>query len=202
MAETVESSQATFGSLRPALDPWLLESLALNGFRQMTPVQMSTIPLFLQNKDVVVEAVTGSGKTLAFAIPILQRILQRRQQAQKKRADAETHLTSGAARNVEAVIITPTRELAAQIHGVFQALLAGAPPHQVRVKVLTGGSRDYVAKTALLLRSEGADVLIGTPGRLEEVLQDASAKYALNARALEVLVLDEADRLLECCQSG
>lgn len=88
-------SQRLWSSLDPPLSPWMLEALATMGFEKMTPVQTSTIPLFMGNKDVVVEAVTGSGKTLAFLIPVIERIL-RAQEIPKKG-------------HVAAVIVSPTR---------------------------------------------------------------------------------------------
>lgn len=82
-------------SVDPPLSQWLLESLSSMGFAKMTPVQASTIPLFLGNKDVVVEAVTGSGKTLAFLIPVIERLLRASEMPKKN--------------HVAAIIVSPTR---------------------------------------------------------------------------------------------
>jgi ATP-dependent RNA helicase DDX55/SPB4 len=82
----------TWDDVKPALSPWLLEAVKAAGFAQMTPVQASTVPLFLQHKDVIVEAVTGSGKSLAFIIPILEKLTRR---------EGED--------GIHSVIITPTR---------------------------------------------------------------------------------------------
>lgn len=82
-------------SVTPALSPWMVDGLASMGFEKMTPVQASAIPLFLLNKDVVVEAVTGSGKTLAFLIPVVERLLRAPEQAKKNQ--------------VAAIIVSPTR---------------------------------------------------------------------------------------------
>lgn len=84
----------SWSSVNPPLSQWLLDGIASLGFAKMTPVQASTIPLFLGNKDVVVEAVTGSGKTLAFLIPVVERLL-RAEQAKKNQ--------------VAAIIVSPTR---------------------------------------------------------------------------------------------
>ena len=65
-----------WSAISPPLSPWIQDAVATMGFTKMTPVQTSTIPLFLGNKDVVVEAVTGSGKTLSFLIPIIERLLR------------------------------------------------------------------------------------------------------------------------------
>ncbi|KAK8762027.1 hypothetical protein V5799_026707 [Amblyomma americanum] len=92
-------------------------------FEKMTPVQATTIPLFLSNKDVAVEAVTGSGKTLAFLIPLLERLLKR-----------DEPLTKYA---VGAVVISPTRELATQIYSVLNHFLQFVP--QFTGQLLTGG---------------------------------------------------------------
>jgi ATP-dependent RNA helicase DDX55/SPB4 len=82
-------------SVNPPLSQWLLDGLDSMGFARMTPVQASTIPLFLGNKDTVVEAVTGSGKTLAFLIPVVERLLRAPDQAKKNQ--------------VAAIVISPTR---------------------------------------------------------------------------------------------
>lgn len=86
-----------WASVNPPLSQWMLEGLSSMGFEKMTPVQASTIPLFMGNKDVVVEAVTGSGKTLAFLIPVVERLLRAPEQAKKNQ--------------VAAIIVSPTRYL-------------------------------------------------------------------------------------------
>jgi ATP-dependent RNA helicase DDX55/SPB4 len=147
------------------------------GFVKATPVQAATIPLFAQNKDVVVEAVTGSGKTLAFLLPILE-ILKKRKQVWR-------------ASEIGALVISPTRELARQIGEALDPFLAS---FGLCKAIFTGGSGD-VALDASRFQAEGGNIVIGTPGRLEDLL----AKYPdlLVMKGLEVLVLDEADRLLD-----
>ena len=150
----------------------------------MTPVQAATIPLFSSYKDVCVQAVTGSGKTLAFLLPILQRLVM---------MAISTPLD---ARKVYALIITPTRELALQIHDEVQRILTfmqAANTNNSSIMHITAsaiiGGHTGTAQPA----SAATHILTATPGRLEHLL----ATSQLNVSALEVLVLDEADRLLE-----
>ena len=89
------SSPRAWEALTPSLSEWILDAVSSMGFSRMTPVQASTIPLFMGYKDVVVEAVTGSGKTLAFLIPIVEKLLR-----------AEDHTPK---HHVGAIIISPTR---------------------------------------------------------------------------------------------
>jgi len=89
------SSSRAWEALTPSLSEWILDAVSSMGFSRMTPVQASTIPLFMGYKDVVVEAVTGSGKTLAFLIPIVEKLLR-----------AEAHTPK---HHVGAIIISPTR---------------------------------------------------------------------------------------------
>jgi len=142
-----------------------------------TPVQAATIPLFAQNKDVVVEAVTGSGKTIAFLCPILE-ILAKRKQAWR----------TG---EIGAVVVSPTRELAKQIGEALDPFLAR---FGLRKAVFTGGLGDSAADAARF-KAEGGNIVIATPGRLDDLL----IKYPdlLTTKSVEVLVLDEADRLLD-----
>lgn len=123
-------------------------------FPTMTPVQAATIPLLLTNKDVAAEAVTGSGKTLAFLIPVLQ-ILKKRslEEAWKKH-------------EVGAVILSPTRELALQIRDVLQQLLGHVSG--LRDLLLVGGNS--VEEDVKNIKEKGGNVLICTPGRLEDLL--------------------------------
>jgi len=166
-----------FAELRPALCAATLATLAAGGFERATPVQAAVVPLLCTNKDVSVEACTGSGKTLAFVLPLVELLL---------RADADAPLRR---HEVAALVISPTRELARQTLDVaapFLAALAGPG-----ALLLVGGS-DPAADVARF-GAEGARVLVATPGRLQDVLQRCAA---LQLRRLELLVLDEADRLL------
>ncbi|RKO83735.1 P-loop containing nucleoside triphosphate hydrolase protein, partial [Blyttiomyces helicus] len=168
--------------------------LATLGFNQMTPVQAATVPLFLKNKDVVVEAVTGSGKTLSFLLPIITLLLRRFR-------DDRPLLKH----QIGALIISPTRELAAQIHTVLASFLDAmnavhasaegelARRPQLTSMLLVGGNTSVQDDVAEFSR-RGAHVVVGTPGRLDDLLKRGSI---FNAKELDVLVLDEADRLLD-----
>jgi ATP-dependent RNA helicase DDX55/SPB4 len=111
-------SSRAWNSLTPQVSEWIIEALSSFGFSRMTPVQASTIPLFLGHKDVCVEAVTGSGKTLSFLIPAIEKVLK---------AETKKH-------HVNVIIISPTRELASQIHSVLLSLLAFHPPSAAALK--------------------------------------------------------------------
>ena len=158
-----------------------LDVIASLGFEQMTPVQSSAIPLFLSHKDVVAEAVTGSGKTLAFVLPILE-ILQRREEPLKKH-------------ELGAVVVCPTRELAQQTAGVVQRFLDARPATSKLhgMQLCVGGTGVSPADDLQYFREYGPDILIGTPGRMEELLKRPGVKTS----ELDVLVMDEADRLLD-----
>ncbi|OAQ33902.1 DEAD-domain-containing protein [Linnemannia elongata AG-77] len=144
----------------------------------MTPVQSGAIPLFMKNKDVVVEAVTGSGKTLSFLIPILEKIHRR----SRKLGPTE----------VGAIVISPTRELATQITKVLKDF---EPFFQnISHQLLIGGETSLEEDIATF-QEVHPDILIGTPGRLEDIL--SQKRSGVNVKELEVLVLDEADRLLD-----
>ncbi|KAH7914337.1 DEAD-domain-containing protein [Hygrophoropsis aurantiaca] len=194
-----------WSSLPTSLTPWILDVIQSMGHTKMTPVQASTIPLFMQHKDVVVEAVTGSGKTLAFVIPILERLIRREGRLRQN--------------EVGALIISPTRELATQIHAVFSAFLAAQPgsespdisegdssPEPPRVEssndafppplLLISSNQSSPSQDVQRFLSTGADIIVGTPGRVEEFLL-GKGRTAVSVKELEVLVLDEADRLLD-----
>eukprot|EP01038_Epipyxis_sp_PR26KG_P008746 gene8746-11818_t len=165
-----------FIDLKPKLSDETLFTVESFGFVEMTPVQSSTIPLFLSNKDCCVEAVTGSGKTLAFGIPIFEII-------KSKHDEFGLH-------TIGALVLAPTRELATQIFEVFSKFCLS---HQnVRCALFVGGTS--VEETALNFQKFGAQVVIGTPGR---ILDLNNRKELFNFRKLEILVLDEADTLLD-----
>ncbi|KAG0226974.1 mannosyl-oligosaccharide alpha-1,2-mannosidase [Actinomortierella wolfii] len=165
-------------SLEPKLSQPTLDAVAMMGFTDMTPVQSGAIPLFMKNKDVVVEAVTGSGKTLSFLIPILEKIHRRS--------------TKLAANEIGAIVISPTRELASQIAKVLSDFDAFYP--NIRHQLVIGGETSLEEDIATF-HEVSPDILIGTPGRLEDML--SQKRSGVNAKELEVLVLDEADRLLD-----
>ena len=159
------------------LSPTLLRALADQGFDTPTQVQLQAVPLVLAGRDVLVSAETGSGKTLAFCLPVLQAL-------------AENQLPpAGRQRRVRALILVPTRELAVQIGDVAR-LLARHEAQAVKVTVVFGGVS--INPQMMGLRG-GADIVVATPGRLLDLIQH----NALELSAVQTLVLDEADRLLD-----
>ncbi|CAG8671035.1 7612_t:CDS:2 [Cetraspora pellucida] len=181
---SVENANAgLWSTLEPKLSPFILETLATMGFTEMTPVQAGAIPLFMKNKDVVVEAVTGSGKTLAFVIPIIEKLVRLKKRFAKN--------------EIGALVITPTRELAQQISSVFSIFLKDSVILLPKHALITGGT-STLQDDIRYIKEFGPDILIGTPGRLEDLLVGrGSAKNYVNTKELEMLVLDEADRLFD-----
>nr|XP_040053338.1 ATP-dependent RNA helicase DDX55 [Gasterosteus aculeatus aculeatus] len=175
------STEGTWDSLPTQLTEGILQTLEEIKFTHMTPVQSACIPLFMSNKDVAAEAVTGSGKTLAFVIPIIELLLRREEKLKKMQ--------------VGALVITPTRELALQISEVM-ALFTSKFPQFTQI-LLIGGTNpiDDVEK----FKENGANIVIATPGRLEDMFRRKpdGLDLASSVRSLDVLVLDEADRLLD-----
>lgn len=170
MADVVseETQNKTFSDIKN-LQPWLLQQLSELKIRQPTPIQYHCIQPALQGRDVIGAAKTGSGKTLAFVIPILQQL-------------------SYDPYGVFALVLTPTRELAFQIADQFRGL---GVPMSLRLSVIVGGL-ERLKQTAELSRSP--HIVIATPGRLVDIL-DTSPDFTL--RRIKVLVLDEADRLMD-----
>jgi superfamily II DNA/RNA helicase len=165
-----------FSSVVPALSPQILDVVTTLGFTAMTPVQAAAIPLFLTNKDVCVEATTGSGKTLAFLIPIVE-IIMRRDTPLKKT-------------QVGALVIAPTRELTRQIFDVAEFCCKRL--ESIKPFILVGGTN--VDEEAERFISGGGHLIVATPGRLLDFMKRIDE---FDVRELEVLVLDEADTLLD-----
>src|SRR4051794_8169373 len=151
------------------LHPTLLEGLKDLGFRRPTPIQIAAIPPALEGRDVLASAMTGSGKTAAFLLPILHRLIAR---------------PRGATR---LLVLTPTRELAAQILGDLNDLAVHTP---ITAAAVFGGVG--MAPQEHAFRS-GVDVIVGTPGRLLDHFRRPYARL----QGLQYLVLDEADRMLD-----
>ncbi|KAK5166678.1 nucleolar DEAD-box protein required for synthesis of 60S ribosomal subunit [Saxophila tyrrhenica] len=164
------SAQQSFLSL--SLSRPVLKGLSSLGFTAPTPIQSKTIPVALEGKDVVGGAVTGSGKTAAFIIPILERLMYR------SRRTATTRVA----------ILAPTRELALQCFNVAKKLASFT---DITFGQAIGGLNLREQEKALKLRP---DVVIATPGRFID-LERNSPSFAVNT--IEILVLDEADRMLE-----
>ncbi|OQR72157.1 ATP-dependent RNA helicase DDX55-like [Tropilaelaps mercedesae] len=160
------------------LSPGTVERVLLLGFAAPTPVQVACIPLLLRRKDVSVEAATGSGKTLAFTLPICEILIR----------------NAAKLKPLAALIVSPTRELAQQTHRVFKSLRFP----ELRVQLITSG-HSVQKDVERFEKMSGAHIVIGTPGRLADVLSARSANNNLcrYSRNLEILILDEADRLLE-----
>ncbi|CAM4659870.1 unnamed protein product [Lepidochelys olivacea] len=163
------------------LSPGVLRTLRELGFPHMTPVQSATIPLFMNNKDVAAEAVTGSGKTLAFVISILEILLRREEKLKKMQ--------------VGAIVITPTRELAVQIDEVLLHFTKHFPQFS---QILLIGGRNPIEDIEKF-KEHGGNIIIATPGRLEDLFRRKADGLDLAScvKSLDVLVLDEADRLLD-----
>eukprot|EP01031_Cornospumella_fuschlensis_P038854 gene38854-47256_t len=168
-----------FQDLSPSLSSSALKAVESFGFRYPTPVQATSIPLFLQNKDVCVEAMTGSGKTLAFAIPIFEML--RKQDRVRGKYD------------VGAIVISPTRELAVQIHEVTSKIAEHYTSPTFTCALLVGGTS--IQQESDSISKNGGHIIIGTPGRILDVYNRLQATIVL--RHLEVLILDEADKLLD-----
>ncbi|OQW86727.1 MAG: RNA helicase [Rhodoferax ferrireducens] len=161
----------TFPTL--GLSPALLTALAQMGHSSPTPIQQGAIAPALAGRDVLGSAQTGSGKTLAFALPLLQRLQP----------------NTSRLRLAQALVLVPTRELAAQVGEVIQAL-AQKLPTRVKVSVFFGGVS--INPQMMGLRG-GTDVVVATPGRLLDLL----THNALKLDQVAMLVLDEADRMLD-----
>ncbi len=149
----------------------ILKALAAQGYVSPTPIQEQALPPALKGRDVLGCAQTGTGKTCAFAVPILQRL----------------HARPNREHPVRALILTPTRELAIQIQECFEAYGRNLP---LRSTVIFGGVGQNPQVEAL---HRGTDILVATPGRL----QDLHNQGEVDLDQLEILVLDEADRMLD-----
>ena len=172
----------TFEGSQPALSEFAMRALRSLGFTEMTPVQAAAMPLFLTNKDVAVEACTGSGKTLAFLIPLFEIL--------RKRIAEDGPYRNG---DVAAVVVAPTRELAKQIYRVAESFCDATIG--LHLMLMIGGTDGK--KTLSELNNRTGNVLIGTPGRLNELITGARANDGIDLRTLEVLIMDEADCLLD-----
>ncbi|MHA7815579.1 MAG: DEAD/DEAH box helicase [Pseudohaliea sp.] len=160
----------TFADL--GLSDALLKAIAERGYDTPSPIQRGAIPDILAGHDLMAAAQTGTGKTAAFTLPLLQRLAEG---------------PAAPARQVRALVVTPTRELAAQVHDSAVHYGAHLP---LRAEVVFGGVK-INPQIARLKR--GCDILVATPGRLLDLHQQGAVSFD----ALEVLVLDEADRMLD-----
>jgi ATP-dependent RNA helicase RhlE len=162
------TSFSDFGLAEP-----IQRALAEEDYRTPTPIQAQTIPFVLENRDVVGIAQTGTGKTAAFALPIIHRL-----QADPRRTDRKT---------CRVLVLSPTRELSGQIETSFRTY--GRHVKLSTTLAIGGVSMGKQVRSLM----DGVDVLVATPGRLLDLVQS----NALKLSAVEVLVLDEADRMLD-----
>jgi ATP-dependent RNA helicase RhlE len=151
------------------ISAYMKERLAHARFSTPTPVQAAAIPQALDGKDVLATAQTGTGKTLAFLIPVIEQLLK--------------HKTPG----IAALVLVPTRELAMQVVAVFNTLRGS---QLVPAALVVGGLSEGAQLQAI---RKGARVIVATPGRLEDYLD----RKLFNFNSLRILVLDEADRMLD-----
>ncbi len=152
-----------------SISPYVKDRLLFAGFSIPTPVQAAAIPQALTGKDVLATAQTGTGKTLAFLIPIMEQLLQQN------------------VPGITALVLVPTRELAMQVADQFDALRG---KQLSPAALVVGGLAEGQQLRAI---RNGARLMVATPGRLEDFLD----RKLVNFRSLRVLVLDEADRMLD-----
>jgi ATP-dependent RNA helicase RhlE len=152
-----------------ALDQRLMAGIRRAGYETPTPIQEAAIPAALRGRDLIGTAQTGTGKTAAFVLPILNKLLQ------------------GPRRVSRALIVTPTRELAEQIHDVIRDLAVGT---NLRSTTIYGGVGAGPQVKAL---RDGAEILVACPGRLLDLMGQGAARL----EHIEILVLDEADRMFD-----
>lgn len=180
------------------LSPSLVAAIAKLRFEKPTAIQEKSIPEILAGGDVIGKAQTGSGKTLAFGIPIVEKWLQLNEEQPDEEADEDKDEDEDEKHTKKkipmALILSPTRELAKQIGDHIKAVCDGLPKSPY-VCVVTGGLSIQKQQRQL----EKADIVIGTPGRLWEVL-DGDAKLQQQFTKIKFLVVDEADRLFKAGQ--
>lgn len=153
------------------LDNSILKALEVKGYTTPTPIQQQAIPIVLEQQDLLGVAQTGTGKTAAFAIPIIQLL---------------SHSESSV-KNIRALIVTPTRELAIQIEENIEAY---AKFTDIRHTVIFGGVKQHEQVRKL---RKGVDILVATPGRLLDLMD----QKIISLNGIELFVLDEADRMLD-----
>ena len=155
------------------LDKNILSAVSSEGYESPTPIQAQAFPFALEGRDIMASAQTGSGKTAAFLLPTLQRLTKRSEKPGK---------------GPRALVLTPTRELAAQVEK--NALAYAKNMRWFRTVSIVGGASFGYQTRAL---SKPVDLIVATPGRLMDLMQSGKVDFA----RLEVLILDEADRMLD-----
>ncbi|HKG54539.1 MAG TPA: DEAD/DEAH box helicase, partial [Anaerolineales bacterium] len=151
------------------LDSRLMQGIKVAGYEIATPIQEAAIPAALRDRDIIGTAQTGTGKTAAFVLPILNKLLD------------------GPRGMPRALIVTPTRELAEQINQVIRALAVGT---RLRSATIYGG---VTASRQIKALKDGTEILVACPGRLLDLIQQRHARMD----RIEILVLDEADRMFD-----
>jgi ATP-dependent RNA helicase RhlE len=152
-----------------SLSPEVQKRLAAAGFTTPTPVQAGAIPPALEGRDVLATAQTGTGKTLSFMVPILTRLL------------------AAPSKQITALVLLPTRELAMQVEKVYRQLV---PDHRVRAALVVGGMAEGPQLEAI---RRGVRLVVATPGRLEDYLD----RGLIRLDGVDTLVFDECDRMLD-----
>jgi superfamily II DNA/RNA helicase len=168
----------------------LLKAVKACGYKNLTPIQQSAIPLIRQGHDILASAQTGTGKTAAFSLPILEIIAKANHatDTQKLNNDEENPVKKSASgQGIRALILTPTRELANQVGENVKQFSQFLP---IKSGVVYGGGK-MASQTAML--KQGLDILVATPGRLLEHLH----LHNVDLSQVKFLVLDEADRMLD-----
>ena len=172
----------------------ILRALDSEGYDNATAIQVRAIPDVIAGRDLMGNAQTGTGKTAAFALPTLQRLSQRRRpppveglSPQERQRQHSRRQRSHHRRPIRALVLAPTRELAAQIDERFKAYGRFTGLHST---VIFGGVGQRPQVQAI---RRGVDILVATPGRLEDLMQ----QRIVSLRAVEVLILDEADHMLD-----
>jgi ATP-dependent RNA helicase RhlE len=169
-----EDSTTTFATLN--LDPLIVRAVEDQGYTEPTPIQKQAIPHVLAGRDLMAMAQTGTGKTAAFTLPLLQGLLP-----------YASSSASPARHPIRALILTPTRELAIQVEESVEAYSKHLP---LRSTVVFGGIDIKTQKPALM---KGVEILVATPGRLLDHVESRN----LQLNQVQVLILDEADRMLD-----
>lgn len=154
------------------LNSLICSALEKKGYTKPTPIQAQAIPIVLKGNDVMASAQTGTGKTAGFTLPIIQRLLDQ---------------PKAQANRIKTLILTPTRELAAQIQEQIQIYAANT---HIRSAVIFGG---VSINPQMMKLRKGVEILIATPGRLLDLYSQSAVKFD----SLNTFVLDEADRMLD-----
>lgn len=169
--EQIKSDASAFSRL--GLEKNIVDALSIQGYETPTPIQEQAIPAILEGRDIVGLAQTGTGKTAAFSLPILQNLIN--------------NPTDLKARSTRVLVLSPTRELALQIHTSMRDYAKHMP---LKITSVIGGAPIRRQIQAL---SKGVDILVATPGRLEDLVD----QKALRLDQTTVVILDEADQMMD-----